>query len=253
MGLLLFRLYTSELFPILENKLISYADDSTLSVLPSPGVRVTVAESMHLTTARLVSCNLLGKKLKISKTKTVIISRSRTMNPQSPPLTIGETVLKESDVIDMLGVTFDTKMTFEKHRRSVFRADSHRPGILKSYKVFHDRLLLRRCFRGFVLPVLEYFSAVWCSAADIHQKLLDHVVSGPGYFTGVCLSVTSHIVDLWQYYVSCTIYYYSNGRFGSNAYNSGRPNTRLGVGYTFKSRCKFLFLSNMKVVVVGFV
>ena len=36
-----------ELFYILENKLISYADDSTLvAVLPSPGVKVTVAESL---------------------------------------------------------------------------------------------------------------------------------------------------------------------------------------------------------------
>ena len=39
-------LYTSELFSILENKLIGYADDNTLiAVVPSPGVRVTVAES----------------------------------------------------------------------------------------------------------------------------------------------------------------------------------------------------------------
>ena len=37
-------LHTSELFSILENKLIGYADDSTfMAVVPSPGVRVTVA------------------------------------------------------------------------------------------------------------------------------------------------------------------------------------------------------------------
>ena len=42
MGPLLFLLYTSELFSILENKLIGHADDSTLIVVRSPGVRVTV-------------------------------------------------------------------------------------------------------------------------------------------------------------------------------------------------------------------
>ena len=43
----MFLLYTSELFSILENKLIGYADDSTLmAVVPSPGARVTVAESL---------------------------------------------------------------------------------------------------------------------------------------------------------------------------------------------------------------
>ena len=46
-GSLLFLLYTSELFSILENKLIDYADDSTLVVVvPSPVVRVAVAESL---------------------------------------------------------------------------------------------------------------------------------------------------------------------------------------------------------------
>ena len=47
LGPLLFLLYTSELFSILQNKLIGYADDSTLmAVVSSPGVRVTVAESL---------------------------------------------------------------------------------------------------------------------------------------------------------------------------------------------------------------
>ena len=108
----------------------------------------------------------------------MIVSRSRTMHPQSPPLTNVGTVLKESDLV-MLGVTFDSKITFEKHLCSVSRAASHRLGILrKSWRVFRDRSLLRRCFGGFVLPVLEYCSAVWCSADDTHLKLLDCAVSG---------------------------------------------------------------------------
>ena len=47
LGPLLFLLYTSELFYILENKLIGCADDSTLiAVILSPGATVTVAESL---------------------------------------------------------------------------------------------------------------------------------------------------------------------------------------------------------------
>ena len=107
-------------------------------------------------------------KLNASKTKTIIVSRSRTMHPLSTPLTIGRTVLKESDDLVILGVTFDSKMTFEKHLRSVFRAASQRRGIMrKPWRVFHDRALLGRCFRGFGLPVLEYCSAVYCSAVVV--------------------------------------------------------------------------------------
>ena len=54
-------------------------------------------------------------KLNASKTKTMKVSRSSTMHPQSPPLPIGGTVLEESDDLVILGVTFDSKMTFEKH------------------------------------------------------------------------------------------------------------------------------------------
>ena len=107
------------------------------------------------------------------------------MHPQSPALTIDGTVLKESDDLVILAVSFDSKMTFEKNLRSVSRATSQRLGILrKSCQVFHDRWLLGRCFRGFVLPVLECPSAVWCSAADTHLKLLDRVVSGSSFLTG---------------------------------------------------------------------
>ena len=49
----------------------------------------------------------------------MIVSRSRITHPQSPPLTIGGTVLKESDNLVILGVTFDSKMTFEEHLRLV--------------------------------------------------------------------------------------------------------------------------------------
>ena len=79
-------------------------------------------------------------KLNASKTKTMIVSKSCTMHPLSPPLPIARTVLKESDDLVMLGVTFDSKMTFEKHLFLVSRAASQRLGILrKSWQGLHDR------------------------------------------------------------------------------------------------------------------
>ena len=38
------------------------------------------------------------------------------------------------------------------------------------------------------LPVLEYISAVWCSAADTHLKLLDRVVGGACFLAGGMLN-----------------------------------------------------------------
>ena len=74
-----------------------------MAVVPSPGVRVAVAESLIRDHGRVSEwCDLRGMKLNASKTNTMIVSRSRTMHPESPPLTIGGTVLKESDDLDIL-------------------------------------------------------------------------------------------------------------------------------------------------------
>ena len=101
-----------------------------MAVVPSPGVIVTVAESLISDLGRVSEwCDLWGMKLNASKTKTMIVSRLRTMYPQSPPLIIGGTVLTKSDDLDILGMTFDSKMTFEKHLQLVARAASQRLGI----------------------------------------------------------------------------------------------------------------------------
>ena len=100
--------------------------------MPSPGTRVTLAESLNRELVRVNAfCDLRGMKLNVSKTKNLIVSRSRTMHPQSPPLTTDGTVLKESDDVDILGVTFDSKLTFQKHLHLVSRAASQRLGILR--------------------------------------------------------------------------------------------------------------------------
>ena len=86
LGPLLYLLFTSEPFSILEKELIGYTDDSTLmAVVPSPGVRAAVAESLIRDLGRVSEwCDLWGMKLNESKTKIMIVSRSRTMHPQSP-------------------------------------------------------------------------------------------------------------------------------------------------------------------------
>ena len=54
-----------------------------------------------------------GMKLNPSKSKSMIVSRSRTVHPLLTPLTLDSTVLKESADLVIFGVTFDAKMTFK--------------------------------------------------------------------------------------------------------------------------------------------
>ena len=68
-----------------------------------PQVSVAVTESLIRDLGRVSEwCDLWGMKLNASKNKTLIVLRSRTMHPQSPPLTIGRTMLEESDDLVIL-------------------------------------------------------------------------------------------------------------------------------------------------------
>ena len=94
-------------------------------MLNHSGVRVTVAESLIRDLGRVSEwCDLWGMKLNASKTKTMIVSRSCIIHPQSPSLAIVGTVLKESDDLVILGVTFYSRMTYEKHLRSASKPAS---------------------------------------------------------------------------------------------------------------------------------
>ena len=116
-------------------------------------------------------------ELNAIETKTMIVSRSRTMHPQTPPLTIGGTVLKETDDLVILGVIFDSKLTFEKPLRLVSRAASQRLGILnKSGECSMTDHFLRDASGFLSCP---FWSTV-LQCADTHLKLLDRAVIVPG-------------------------------------------------------------------------
>ena len=81
-----------EAFFIPSNKLIGYIEDSDLiAAVPSPGVRVVVAESLNRDLHKICQwCDLCGLKLDAGKTKIMIVCRSHAMHSLSPPITIGE-------------------------------------------------------------------------------------------------------------------------------------------------------------------
>ena len=187
LGPLLFLLYTAELYNILENDLYGYADDSTLiAIVPSPSARISVAQSLNRDLVKISEwCRLWGMRLNPGKTKAMVVSRSRTLFPVSPPLTLDGAILDESEDLVILGVTFDAKLTFEKHVRSITRSVSQKLGIMRrAWRVFGNHSLLLQCFKSFVLPILEYCSPVWSSAADCHLKLLDRVVCNANFLSG---------------------------------------------------------------------
>ena len=70
--------------------------------------------------------------------------------------------IRASPDLDILGMKFDSKLTFEDHVPGIVSRVSHRIGILRLVKrIFMDTSVLLRCYFSFVLPMLEYCSPVW--------------------------------------------------------------------------------------------
>ena len=128
-----------------------------------------------------------------NKTQSMIVSRSRTVQPHHPDLFIDGVPLTANNSFKILGVLFDNKLTFESHIRSVSSSIAQKLGLLrKSFKIFGDPSILMKCFNAFILPCFEYCSPVWFSAADSHLKLLDRNLNAFKFLT------PDLKVDLWH-------------------------------------------------------
>ena len=69
----------------------------------------------------------------------MIVSRSRTAFPPHPDLLVGSTSLNSGEFFKILGVTFDSKFTFERHIRSISSLVAQKIGLLrKSFRISGD-------------------------------------------------------------------------------------------------------------------
>ena len=114
-GSLLFIPYTSEMFELVENRLFAYADDSTLlAVVRKPGDRPAFAASLNTGTWLVFIqewynhwCIILNAILK------------GFVSPPHGDLVLSWISIRASANLDILGVKFDSKITFEDHVRGI--------------------------------------------------------------------------------------------------------------------------------------
>ena len=167
------------MFELVENRLYAYADDSTLlAVVRMPADRPAVAASLNMDLAWIQeSYNQWCIILNLNQTKALVINRSRTVNPPHGDLVLSVVSICANPNFNILGMTFDSRLTFEYHVRGVVSRGYQRIGILTLVKrVFVATSLLLRCYYVFVLTILEYCSPVWESAAECHRQLLERQV-----------------------------------------------------------------------------
>ena len=71
-----------------------------------------------------------------NKTKALVISRPRTVSPPQGDLVLFGVSIHASPNLDIIGVKFDSKLTFEDHVRGILSLVSQRIDILRLVKLY---------------------------------------------------------------------------------------------------------------------
>ena len=126
-------LYIADLPRLLQNELVGYADDSTLICrIPHPRDRSSVAASLNDDLAVISDCcSRRGIVVSPSKTRGMLISRSRTVELLFPYLVIDGSVVEIVSELKIFGVILNSKLTLEKQVRAIAASASMRVGILR--------------------------------------------------------------------------------------------------------------------------
>ena len=147
-GPLLFLLYIADqpdLAGLLQNVLVGYADDSTLLW---SSVAVSLNDDLAVISDWSSRWDMLVNP---SNTRGMIISRSRKVEPLFSDLVIEGSVVEMVSELNILGVIFDSKLTFQKQVRPIAASASRRVGILrKTLSVFRDVAAVAKCFWKFI-------------------------------------------------------------------------------------------------------
>ena len=157
-------------------KLAVYADDTTLyQVLRT---EATILQSRSLLQAAVDAVFAWGAAWKIrfepSKSQALIIDHHRPAWAV-PPICFGGIPVDEESEIKLLGVTFDTHLTFNSHIRSVaLRANSRLHLLRRAAPILSPRHR-EAMYKGFVRPLLEYAPLVWMGKSTASLAQLDRV------------------------------------------------------------------------------
>ena len=178
LGPTLFLVYVNDAVEALPQSVTpaTYADDTTLySLIPSADAVLPRCTALQAGTDALSEWGSTWRvKFESSKSQAMSISRHHQQWPVAP-LEFGGVFVEEVTSLKLLGVTFDNKLSFSYHLRSVALRAAQRIGFLRKACAILDRPGRLRAYKGFVRPIMEYSPLVWCSAPASYLGRLDKV------------------------------------------------------------------------------
>ena len=115
-------------------------------------MRSVISDSVNRDLAKISEwCKLWGMKMNHNKTQSMIVSRSRTLQSQHPDHFTDNVALTTSDSFKFLGVTFDSKISFDSHVSSVSSVIAQKWFVDKGFEDFWYCVSLDEVFLLFSL------------------------------------------------------------------------------------------------------
>jgi hypothetical protein len=178
----LFLLFINDLFSSPINPVHAYADDSTLHAsesFKSAPSNEDRAES-RLRISQSISDDLVkvsqwgaDNLVKFNTSKTQLFSVSRARSSPDFNVEFGADTLDLSDSVNILGLTFNSSMSWFSHISNLARSASKKiSALFKVRQYFTDEQLLA-IYKGYIRPCIEYCSHVWGGSSA--TRLLERV------------------------------------------------------------------------------
>ena len=171
LGPLLWNIYINDLLHLIP-RTKAYADDVTLAQSYDPEEEAAVTARLNYNLSRIVAWgNKWQVRFASHKTQLLIVSRSCT----SLRLNFNGNTLTPRDEMEVLGVTYDQKLTFSSHIERLARQASGKLASLRRMSWLLDGRGLEVLYKAQVRSSLEYACLAWGGAAKKHLSLLDKV------------------------------------------------------------------------------
>ena len=169
-----------------DTRLAVHSDDTTVySMIQAITDINTSTESLQQSVQALEEW---GERWRITfeptKSQCMRVSTQRAQWP-IPHQTIDGNILQNSDSIKLLGVTFDTHLSYRNHLRAVALRANQRIGFFRKASHVLNRQGSMATYKGFIRPLQEFAPLVWIGTAQSHLQALDCIQRKAMKFIGV--------------------------------------------------------------------
>ena len=171
LGPLLWNIYINDLLNLVPSAM-AYADDITVSLPFASGEEEATSSRLNSLLGRIEDW---GRRWQVSfaphKTQLLVVSRTR----KHIRLCYNGTTLEPEDKIKILGVTYDSKLTFKTHIEELARTAAGKLASLRRISWLLDSRGRELLYNAQIRSSLEYCCLAWGGAAPTHLAMLDKI------------------------------------------------------------------------------